>query len=133
MIIVLMLAAAGAQVDYNKAIAPDPIPPFLRGAWDVSGRECTNQYSTTRMAVGVNWISFYESFGLVQISTPAGIPETDESLAIRFTMAGEGSSWDSEMVFGWNKATPNTLISIEAKSNENMNRERAREILVRCR
>jgi hypothetical protein len=121
-----------AAVDYNKLETPDPIPLAVRGSWDESAKECKNENSTTRLVVGANWVAFYEAYGLMQISTGAGLPDTDESLSVRFAMSGEGSTWDNELVFAWNKAKTNELILVEAKSPENMDRERTRERYVRC-
>ena len=132
MSIILFLAAAAAPIDYDKLEVPDPIPPALRGSWEETAKECRNEYSTTRLVVGANWVAYYEAYGLMQISTHAGIPDTDESLSIRFAMAGESSTWDNELVFAWNKSKSDELILIEAKTPENMERERTRVRYVRC-
>jgi hypothetical protein len=131
MLLPLVMLAAQAT-DYNKMEEPDLIPSALRGAWDMTVEACKDPNSTTRMQIGANWITFYEAHGLLQISTPAGLPDTDESLAARFVMSGEGATWDNELVFGWDKAQANRLIAVEAKTAENMMSQRKRERWVKC-
>ena len=120
------------STDYNKIEQPEPTPAAIRGLWAESLKDCADQYATSRMMVGSNWISFYESYGLMQISTPAGIPDLRESLAVHFIMSGEGSTWSNEIVFGWGRGKPDELFLIEAKTSESMNRERKRDRYVRC-
>ena len=131
-LLLFLSAAAAPVVDYNKVETPELIPSAIRGSWDASTAACKNEDSTSRVAIGANWIAYYEAYGLLQISDQAGIPDTDESLAMRFAMAGEGSTWDNEIVLAWNKAKPNELISIDAKTPENMNTERQRQLWIRC-
>lgn len=132
MIPLILFAATLQSIEYNKVETTDLIPAAIRGAWDASQAACKDEYSTTRMAIGANWISFYESHGLLQIATPAGIPDTDQSVALRFVMGGEGSTWDNEIVLAWSGSQPGQLIWIAAKSEENMNSDRQREQYIRC-
>ena len=132
MILLPLMMLAAQSTEYNKVEAPDLIPTALRGSWDASTQACKDPDSTTRAKVGANWIAFYEAYGLLQISTPAGLPDKDDSLAVRFVMSGEGSTWDNELVFGWDKAKPNEVVVVEAKTAENMTSERQRGRWIRC-
>jgi len=130
--ILLLFTASVASIDYNKVEQAELLPNMLRGAWDLSIADCVNEDSTSRMGIGANWIAFHEGYGLLQISTAAGIPDDNQSLAVRFVMSGEGSTWDHELVFSWNEGRPNELFLIEAKSPENMDRDRTRDRYIRC-
>lgn len=132
MIELLFLASAMALPNFDAPRQPDAIPSSIRGAWDSSTADCANAHSVSRVHIGANWIGFYESGGVLQISTPAGIPDFEKSMAFRFVMAGEGSTWDNELVLGWNTEPANQLTWIEAKSKDNFDRDRERGQWVRC-
>jgi hypothetical protein len=135
---VLSSACSAAPADsqpaneFDEVEQPEPLPSEIRGLWAESAKDCKDEYATSRMKVGANWIAFYESYGFMQISTQAGLPDLDQSLAVSFIMSGEGSTWTNELIFGWDKAKPKELFLIEAKTPESMMRERKRERYLKC-
>ncbi len=132
MILTILAIQATELPDFNKPDGPPEMPSAIRGAWDLSEAACRNEYSDSRMHIGIDWIGFYESSGRLQIVAPAGHPNTQNSMVFRFVMAGEGSTWNSEFVFGWNGSKPNRLASIEPKNAKNLLEGRRVDWFVRC-
>ena len=134
MSVLALLFAMQAPVlpDFDKRSPAAEIPAVIRGAWDVNKRACKDIYSVTRVHIGIDWIGFYESSGKLQISTQAGLPNFVHSHSFRFLMAGEGSTWETEMVFGWDGKRPEKLAAIEPKTAENMQGVRSVETWERC-
>lgn len=110
MIVELMLIAASLQAtpDYAKRYDAPSLPKQLWGSWDSSVKNCREQYSTTRLAIGIDWVGFYESEGKLMITTAGGSPD-GESIVGRFVMGGEASTWDLELRFNYSLDRPNLL------------------------
>lgn len=104
----ILSTSSYAAPDYSKRTELPETPRHLWGTWDESIVACKAEHSITRMAIGIDWIGFYESGGRLMLTTPGGSPD-GESLAARYVMAGEGSTWDMELRFRYTKKTPSIL------------------------
>ena len=125
-------AAPKNKIDFNKNLYPEPIPVAIRGKWAATIQDCKNEDADSRINIGSNWIGGPEYYGIMQISSWGGIPDVDESFAVRFAMSGIGSTWDKEFVFAWYKSNHNELLMVEPETTKNMYRRRRRTIYVRC-
>jgi len=121
---VLMGSSTLASPDYAKRYDPPSIPKQLWGSWDSSAKSCREQYSTTRMVIGIDWIGFYESEGKLTITTAGGNPD-GESVVARFVMGGEASTWDLELRFNYSLDKPHLMKLAYEKGGQE-------EIYVRC-
>ena len=121
-----------ADVDFNSRRVADEIPASMRGAWDETAAACDDEYSISRVHIGSNWVAFYESEGILQYSTPAGIANFDNAVALRFVMGGEGSTWINSFVLAQNEQASDRLTLFEVKDLSNLEQERRSETWVRC-
>ena len=125
--------ALAMQLGFDDLLTVGQIPKDIRGAWDDSTAACLEEHSTSRAHIGANWIAFYEARGILQITTPAGLPNYETSLAMNSLMAGEGTTWQNEFVLAWDGQTPNDITWFEKKDFEYSSGSRASQKWVRCR